>query len=562
MILQPILDLASICAKKGIKNVILSPGSRCAPLTLAFARHPEIHCRTIADERSAAFIALGMAQQLEKPVVLVCTSGSAMLNYGPAVAEAYFQQVPLVIISADRPAEWIDQLDGQTIRQTGSYGSHVKASFSFPDEFSHPDKAWHAHRISSEAINLAGEYPCGPVHINIPFREPFYPGQREVFSYNDEISTITAIKSAPGFSDDMKIRLKAALEGYSRILLVPGQQRPDPEIAALLEKLAVEKKAVVVADVITNLQSEHTVTYHDVFLPNVARHENLSPDLILSFGKSIVSKFLKSFLRETQAAHWHIQPAGYAPDTYRRLTKRIHLSPLQFLQFFEENRPSVDESFYQHWTLSEQEARKSFPQIIEESAFGEFKALHECVKHLPSPSKIHVSNSMPIRYLNYGGIRNSELEIICNRGTSGIDGSNSTAVGCTFTTKDPVVLITGDMAFFYDRNAFWHKYSMPNLRIILLNNHAGGIFRLIEGPSQQPELEEFFETTQSLNARLLAQEHGFIYHHAETEEDLKEMLKEFFHPSITPKILEITSESKQNAEILKQIKASVRKELI
>ena len=185
MVLQPIIDLASICVLKGAKNVILSPGSRCAPITLAFARHPDIHTRTIPDERSAPVIALRIAQELGQPVVLVCTSGSAAYNYAPAIAEAYFQQVPLIVITADRPPEWIDQWDGQTIRQTEIYGKHVKGFLQFPDEFGHPDKVWHANRIVNEAINIACQFPFGPVHINIPLREPFYPENTESFDYSN-----------------------------------------------------------------------------------------------------------------------------------------------------------------------------------------------------------------------------------------------------------------------------------------------------------------------------------------------------------------------------------------
>ncbi|MEX2591882.1 MAG: 2-succinyl-5-enolpyruvyl-6-hydroxy-3-cyclohexene-1-carboxylic-acid synthase [Anditalea sp.] len=558
MILQPIIDLAAICAKKGIKNVILSPGSRCAPITLAFVRHPEIHCRTIADERSAAFIALGMAQQLEKPVVLVCTSGSAALNYAPAVAEAFFQQIPLIVITADRPAEWIDQWDGQTIRQENSFGKHIKADFTFPDEFSHPDKIWHAQRITNEAINKAGQYPCGPVHLNIPLREPFYPENEEIFSFKNKPRVFDEIKGIPVLSDDSILKLKTSLEKYRRILIVPGQQRPNPEITTLLNKIIQDKKAVVVTDVISNLQSDHSITYHDHFLQVQEDQSGICPDLIISFGKSIISKSLKLFLRKSEAAHWHIQPNGYVPDTYQRLDKKIQTHPSYLLKLLDENLQATDESFYDQWKNAEEKLMYHFPQIMEQADFGEYKAIHECLKHLPSPSKIHLSNSMPVRYVNFIGIKDSDQEVICNRGTSGIDGSNSTAIGCTFTTKEPVVLITGDMAFFYDRNAFWHNYSLPNLRIILLNNHAGGIFRLIEGPSRQPELEEFFETKQKLNADFLAQEHGFEYALVEDEVNLKEILKNFYHPSVRPKILEITSESKKNAQILQQIKAAVK----
>lgn len=556
MILQPILDLVSICARKGVKNVILSPGSRCAPLTLAFARHPEIHCRTIADERSAAFVALGMAQQLDKPVVLVCTSGSAALNYGPAVAEAYFQQIPLVVITADRPAEWIDQWDGQTIRQPNVFGSHVKATYNFPDEFSHPDKTWHAHRISNEAINLATTFPYGPVHINVPLREPFYPEEGEQFTFKDSLNVVQELKGKISMSPEVKQLAKSSLEGFQRVLIVPGQQRPDPRLSEVLDQLASNQQAVVVADVISNMQSAETVTYHDFFLGGMTPTESLKPDLIISFGKSIISKSLKFFLRHSKAVHWHIQPGGYSPDTYQSLGTHIHADPCLFLQFLREHLGTADTEFYSGWYQLDKASAMGFPKIMDQVDFGEFKALHLCMQAVPSPAKVHLANSMPVRYANYVGVNNPAKEVICNRGTSGIDGSNSTAVGCTFTTKEPVVLVTGDMAFFYDRNAFWHNYNLPNLRIILLNNHAGGIFRMINGPARQPELEEFFETVQKLNASFLAEEYGFEYHKVADEEALQAVLADFYLPSVKPKILEITSDSKVNARILKEVKAA------
>lgn len=556
MILQPILDLASLCAQKGIKNIILSPGSRCAPLTLAFARHPNIHCRTISDERSAAFVALGMAQQLEKPVVLVCTSGSAALNYGPAVAEAYFQQIPLVIITADRPAEWIDQWDGQTIRQPNVFGPHVKASYNFPDEFSHPDKTWHAHRISNEAINLATAFPPGPVHLNVPLREPFYPEEGESFSFENKVAITSNFTGTATLAEDAKQLIKIALEKFKKILIVPGQQRPDPELSKALSQLVTNHQAVVVADVISNVQSLETITYHDLFLGGVEENETLFPDLIISFGKSIISKSLKLFLRKSHAEHWHVQPGGYFPDTYQSSGKHIHTQPSLFLKFLQEQLSPTDADFYQQWYRLEKASAAAFPEILDQADFGEFKALHLCMKAIPSPAKIHLANSMAVRYANYIGIRNEEKEVVCNRGTSGIDGSNSTAVGCTFTTKEPVVLVTGDMAFFYDRNAFWHNYNLSNLRIILLNNHAGGIFRMINGPASQPELEEYFETSQRLDASFLAEEFGFEYYKVEDEKALEGVLEDFYQPSVKPKILEITSESKVNARIFKEVKAA------
>jgi len=555
LIIQPIIDLVAICAKKGIENAILSPGSRCAPLTLAFARHPDIHSRTISDERSAAFIALGMAQQLEKPVALICTSGSAALNYYPAVAEAFFQQIPLLILTADRPPEWIDQYDGQTIYQAEVFGKHVKKSFQFPDSFSSEDQVWHASRLVNEAINLAQQFPPGPVHINIPLREPFYPNENESIEFPENPRVFNLSASQSILSEENLKQLKNRLQSVQKILIIPGQQRPNEQISKLLDQLTKTKQAIVVADTISNLQSDHTINLHDHWLGNGELSKDLEPDLILSFGKSIISKSLKLFLRNTSASHWHIQSDGQAKDTYQRLTRILPTSPAIFLNWLSQNLPLQDNGYFHNWFELEEKTKLALPEVFSKTDFGEYSALQILLPKIPTSSKLHLANSMAVRYVNFLGKR--AQEICCNRGTSGIDGSNSTAVGCTFTTKDPVTLITGDMAFFYDRNAFWHNYSMPNLRIIVLNNHAGGIFRLIDGPTNQPELEEFFETKQPLTASHLAGEFGFYYVKVINQAELETALTDFYSPSIHPKILEIETSSIQNAEILKKVKSKV-----
>ena len=556
MILPHITELVSICAKKGIQNAILSPGSRCAPLTLAFARHPQAHTRTISDERSAAFIALGMAQQLEEPVALICTSGSAALNYFPAVAEAFFQQIPLLILTADRPPEWIDQHDGQTIYQPEVYGKHVKGSFQLPDVATNHDQLWHSARIVNEAINLAKQFPAGPVHINIPLREPFYPEQGEHFSFPEKPRVFNLLNSNTQPTDESLIILKNRLEIVQRIVIITGQQRPDPLIQSLLDQLSTKQKAVIITDTISNLQSEQTITLHDHWLGNKDISENLSPDLIISFGKSTISKSLKLFLRNTQASHWHIQPDGKAKDTFQRLTRTIATLPAFFLNWLVRNLSQQDAQYYQAWHSLEKRVAINLPGILKSQAFGEYPALAQSLQKIPALSKVHVANSMAIRYVNMLGKRSQE--VVCNRGTSGIDGSNSTAVGCTFTTKEIVTLITGDMAFFYDRNAFWHNYTIPNLRIILLNNHAGGIFKLIDGPKDQPELEEYFETRQKLSAQHLATEFGFFYSKVINQEELDAALVDFYEDSLHPKILEIESSSSKNSEILNSVKEKIK----
>ena len=560
MILQPILDLVAICAAQGIRQVVLSPGSRCAPLTLAFARHPEMEVRTISDERSAAFIALGMAQQLKQPVVLVCTSGSAALNYFPAIAEAFFQQIPLLVLTADRPPEWVDQWDGQTIFQEEVYGKHVKKSFRFPDTFVHSDQVRHAHRISNEAILLSRQFPAGPVHLNIPLREPFYPEEGEMFDFPKHPPVVTLESPEIRISDASMEKLKSELANFKRILLVPGQQEENPALLAVIERLAQNQQVVVVADSLSNLQGKGTITLHDHWLGREELQEALVPDLVISFGKSIISKSLKLFLRKQEIQHWHIQPDGQAKDTYVGLTRILGSEPLAFLNWLITNLPPLESDYAQGWQLLEERVAAILPKALNEVEFGEYSAVKQVLDALPVTSQLQVANSMAIRYVNFLGRRTQE--ICCNRGTSGIDGSNSTAVGASLVSQEPVTLLTGDMAFFYDRNAFWHNYPMPNLRVIVLNNHAGGIFRLIDGPARQAELEEFFETKQSLSASSLASEYGFDYASVTTSEELESALLKFFEPSLQPKIIEISSSSPKNAEILKKIKGSIAASLV
>ena len=283
MILQPVTDIAEICARLGLKNVVLSPGSRCAPLVLAFNRHPEMKVRTVSDERAAAFTGLGMAQISGKASVLVCTSGTAAYNYAPAVTEAFYQQIPLLILTADRPNEWVDQQDGQTIRQTNIYHNHIKQSFNFPADLSHPDAIWHANRMISEAINLAHTFPFGPVHINLPLREPFYPTPEETFSYSQNLKVIQEEQNPFELGEKQAENLRKELQQFSRILIVAGQQMPDPELQDTVSTFCDENHSVLVSDVISNFNTENAIIHQDIFQSaKNLKTEKLTPDLLIT----------------------------------------------------------------------------------------------------------------------------------------------------------------------------------------------------------------------------------------------------------------------------------------
>ena len=540
--------------------MVLSPGSRCAPLTIAFARHPELTVRTVSDERAAAFIALGMALTTGKPTVLVCTSGTAALNYAPAVAEAFFQQVPLLILTADRPPEWIDQLDGQTIRQQNVYGQHIKQSYTFPVDFSHPDSVWHSERMLSEALNETVSYPAGPVHINIPLREPFYPAPDEELVFAADVKVIEEEQPNYSLSSTQIQQLQQEIGNYKRILIVAGQLNHTAALLPVLQQFAQATGAVIVGDLISNLHELPQTIRHQDAIFSVKQEETLravQPDLLITCGKSIISKALKLYLRKYKPeSHWHLQPAGQVADTFQSLTKIIRCPPEAF--FGNIKIAGTDVNYSAAWTGIEQKAAAFLQNYTDAADFSELTAVASIFRHLPANSNLHLANSMAVRYANIIGLgAGKQVEVYANRGTSGIDGSNSTTVGCALTSNKITTLLTGDLAFFYDRNGLWHNYLPQNLRIIILNNHAGGIFRLIDGPKQQPELEEYFETKQALDAANTARDFGMHYTACRSLAEVAQVLPAFFAPDAGAGILEIFTDSKANAAAFTQYKQAL-----
>lgn len=547
MIQKHINDIVSVCAGHGIETAIISPGSRSAPLTIAFNEHPSIDVSVIGDERSAGFIALGIAQQQQKPVVLVCTSGSAVLNYAPAIAEAYYQEIPLIVISADRPPEWVNQYDGQTIQQSNILGKHVKGSFDFPVDTNHPDAFWHANRITNEALISAAAAPQGPVHINVPLREPFYPAKDEKIEF-PETRVIKNTQTESVLSQTTMTELENEWKSHSNKAIVIGQSDLDRHQLETIQAFAKRTNTVVINDIIGNHHGiEGAIRYQDAFLLSQKQHEDLIPDLLITIGKSLISKNLKTFLRKNPPkAHWHIRDSDRINDTLQHLTKWITVSPKSFFSNFD---PSTgDDSFQINWSSINQKAKQTTSEFLSTCSFGEFKAISECIKVLPENSQLHLANSMSVRYANLIGPE-SNIEVFSNRGTSGIDGSNGTAVGAALAQDKMITLITGDMAFFYDRNAFWHGHDLSNLRIIVLNNHGGGIFRMIKGPQIQPDYEKLFETNQPLTAENTAKDHNFEYLPCSNLAELQASLSDFYAPSNLPKLIEVFSESKLNTEI-------------
>lgn len=539
--------IAAACAAAGIKQAIICPGSRNAPLTMAFARHPEIECYSVVDERSAAFIALGMAQQQQFPVALVCTSGSAVVNFYPAIVEAFYQRIPLMVITADRPPELIDQWDGQTMHQNGVFGRHIKASYTLPDSYDTPDIF---SQITLKAFDDSINDLQGPVHINVPLREPLYAAINDNFEY--PVIDFKSIQSQP-LVEGVEA-LVTAFSSAKKILVFNGAGKRDDVLNTTFK--TINNKAVILSDVVSNRHSAGNVQYWDFLLSKKedAIVDELKPDVLITTGTSTVSKNLKLFLRKNKPKyHFHISPTGEIADPFQTQPHLVQGNIAQVLRGLNWDEKGTD--YWQLWNIWDKRIESLNTNYFAQAQFCEFSAVKNILSHLPQQSQLQLANSMSVRWANLLGVKKELAAVHSNRGVSGIDGCTSTAVGAAVAIPQEIVtLITGDVAFFYDSNALWNKFAPANLRIIVLNNSGGGIFRLIDGPGQMPELGEFLETQHTRNARLLCEDMGVEYYKAESFEQLEAELKNFYQPANKPKVLEVFTDGETNTKIFKEYK--------
>jgi 2-succinyl-5-enolpyruvyl-6-hydroxy-3-cyclohexene-1-carboxylate synthase len=585
--------VARLCVEQGMTDFIVAPGSRSAPLTVALAGQPGLRCRAVVDERAAGYIALGLAQQSGRPVGLVCTSGTAAVNLAPALVEAFYQNVPLLALTADRPPEWIDQQDNQAIHQRGLYAPHVRASYELPVELDHPDAVWHALRVVREAIAQARGPLPGPVHLNVPLREPLYPaelaqpaprlssepagqsperhansGQSEAIWQRPVAMTPARQQLTEQAWDDLLAEWRLA----TRKLILAGMAAPDDRLRSALGKLSQRPDVAVIADITANLFPDATPLHHgDAILGTEEEiiRRGLQAELLISFGGPVTSKYVKQFLRShPPQAHWRLQPAGPAPDTYQNLSRIV---PMQPGDFFTElarraGAPLAGADYAATWQHQEHRVAHEIGAFLQSASFGEFQAMQRVMQALPAGSRVQLGNSLPIRYANLIGQASSAAlsSVNSNRGTSGIDGAVSTAVGAALACDELTTLIVGDLGFFYDRNGLWHSHLPANLRIVLLNNHGGGIFDIIDGPNRLPaELHRaFFLTPQPLTARRTAADHGLDYLHAADGASLDAALASFFDPRPRPALLEIESDMATNSQVFRQFKEMLARSIV
>ncbi|NNC49229.1 MAG: 2-succinyl-5-enolpyruvyl-6-hydroxy-3-cyclohexene-1-carboxylate synthase [Flaviramulus sp.] len=565
--------VVQLCKSKKIKHIIISPGSRNAPLTIGFTNDNYFKCYSIVDERCAAFFALGIAQQLKEPTAVVCTSGSALLNYYPAVAEAFYSNIPLVVLSADRPKHLIGIGDGQTIYQQDVFKNHILYSanlkLDLKDEDAIPDdnelpiiknlenkferllglqkdiQSFNEDEINN-AINVS-LIKKGPVHINIPFNEPLYNTVEKLVVSPEVIDILVnpfEIENLESYLNDWNSATK-------KMILV-GVNYPNEIDRKWLDKISEDDSVIVFTETTSNL-------HHPSFFPSIdqiiaplteAEEKELQPDILLTFGGMVVSKKIKSLLRKHQPKqHWHVDEK-IANDTFFCLKHHIKATPNEFFTaFLSKVSTHNSSSFKSQWTAIKNSRLQKHNDYINQIPHSDFSVFNVMLKSIPRNYIMQVGNSSAIRYTQLFNI-DSSLEVFCNRGTSGIDGSTSTAIGCAVANSKPTVLITGDLSFLYDSNALWNNYIPRNFRIIVVNNQGGGIFRILPGHKNTMNFDTYFETKHNYNSEQLCNMFGLNYESAKDASTLKSTIKLFFQESKKPKLLEIFTPKDINDEVL------------
>lgn len=566
--------VVALCKEHGVHQIVISPGSRNAPLILGFTGDPYFECFSVVDERSAAFFALGLSQQSHKPTVLVCSSGSALLNYYPAVAEAFYSKIPLLVLSADRPPYMVDIGDGQTIRQAGVFGNHIGfqvnleqdlthastklsrfAGPSFSDLETYPGlqqeiQSRNEARIH-EALRTAVEKQL-PVHLNVPLEEPLYGTQDQ-----PPVAIGPVALSATDKTDNSLVFPRETWHRAPKKLVLVGSLPPGSISDDVLDVLASDPSVLVFTETTSNL-------HHSAFFPSIdsiiapmersdasnERFEALRPDVLLTFGGMVVSKKIKQFLRQfAPKHHWHVDEHE-AYNTYFCLEQHYKTTPQAFFEGVYANAtPKTASSHRSTWTdirLRLEALREEYSQKV---PYSDFKVFHRLFRSIPEGTQIQLANSATVRYAQLFPIPASN-PVFCNRGTSGIEGSTSTAVGAAWNYAGPTVLISGDLSFLYDANGLWNRALRPDFRVIVVNNTGGGIFRILPGFSENLTFQTYFETVHSHSLESLCRHHGINYHLATAEEELDQQLQTFFTGAAGPALLEVQTPRELNNKIL------------
>ena len=538
--------LTALLVAHGVRHAVVCPGSRNAPIVHNLNECPDIACYPVTDERSAGFYALGMSQALTKPIcvkepVVVCvTSGTALLNLAPAIAEAYYQRWPLVVISADRPPQWIDQLDGQTLPQPDALGRFVAKAVSLPEPRDDEER-WYCNRLVNEVLLKSRE--GFPVHINVPIAEPLFSFTTQTLPAQRKIELIGSLMNNRLFRETF---LSAFFQARKPMVIVGQTYFDDSCMAADLYEIGAY--AVVLSESLTNTVER---CHFDEVLPLLEGDDSYKPDFILYLGGTLVSKRLKRFIRGlSDVSVWSVSEDGAVYDTFMHLTGiikgSVYEATVLLMDAIEQSTATHTETFVERWNRLLQ--RASAHADAYEPAYSQMAAVKWFErrieeKKISKKASFHYANSTAIRLANIYACH----YVYCNRGVNGIDGSLSTAAGFSLVKDDTVYCVIGDLSFFYDQNALWNQNLKGNFRVLLLNNGKGGIFNMLPGLEQSPVRDSFVAASHQTSAEGICQQNHVVYLRADDMEQMQKGIETLLSlESDRPVLLEVFTNASED----------------
>ena len=540
--------LCAVMLGHGVTHAVVCPGSRNAPIVHNLNECPQVECFPVTDERSAGFFALGMAEQLGEPVAVVVTSGTAILNLSPAVAEAFHRNIPLVIISADRPMAHIGQQMGQTIDQPGLLSRFTLMDVNLVEP--HDDLTrWHCNRMVNEAMLAVRR--GGPVHINVPYGEP-------LFNFTvPELPVERIITSMAVWVDEMALfEVLKPIKSAKKPMLVIGQMTHGLVTHEIMTHL-VPHLAVLVE----SLGSDDGGHAFDELLPLVEHHPDFEPDFVIYMGGTLVSKRVKAYLRRlTDVPMVQVSENGAIHDTFGNLTQVVQCSPRAALHVLEKLfGTAVGNPFARLWNEHLDQLAWHFDSLRPDfSQMLAVKLALQSAREWSHPVILHFANSQPVRLANLF----ARQHVRCNRGVNGIEGSTSAAAGCAAVTDERVLCVTGDLSFFYDQNALWNGNLRGNLRILLLNNGGGGIFSQLPGLEVSPARDKMIAAAHMTHARGCCDQHGVEYRAAHGSEDLYSGITWLVQDdSARPRLLEVVTDAPHDRHAWNQAVESLHHKL-
>ena len=551
---QHIAELANILKQKGANHVIICPGSRNAPLIQVFERDDEFDCFSIVDERSAAYVALGMAKESGKPSVVVTTSGTAVLNLGPAVAEANNQGIPLILLTGDRPDEYPPQFTNQKINQEQIFPGNAAGSFSLPEKIEDED---HLDEIMSgiaAQIDEACFVKKGPLHINIPLLDPLYeeiPKDSLLGNKHDVEEPKT--KTADHFSPSDAEKIIESLEQGRKILILAGTGEYPEFLQQSLSTLVSNYQVTVVAEHLANLPATFTIGLPELLLTGRSEETRkaLEPDLVITMGSHIVSKQLRLFVQGLNNVPV-IVTNRLGAESYR-----LRADSFGFLPSPEKKNIEQENTYFPIWKKEQDQAIEKANRFVNHTGFNNLTVIKTILEKVPGGTTIHLGNSAVVRYSQLFPSR-GDLKYMSNRGTSGIDGCISTAVGAALVSSHQHLAIVGDLSFVYDSNALWNRNFPGNLQIVVINDKGGGIFRLLNGPDRMSFFDEFSVTHHPVSFWHLVKAFDLNILQANEDYTLDDAIKKLFSTGSKFSVFEIETAESENAIVFRQYYESVK----